>query len=78
MTRREFDKVWVGCIVHIEGWPWRVLAINRPEHRLFVRKMPEVASFDMVTRVLGYEECAYVSTQKPPPGQFFWEEEEDI
>ena len=78
MTRKEFDKLWVGSIVHIDNWAWRVLAINRQERRLFVRKMPEVASFGLITRTVGYAEAAYVSTQKPPVGQIYGEEEDRI
>ena len=76
MTAKQFENLWVGSIVHIERWAWRVKVIDREHGRVLLRKMPEVASLGVVTRTAPYRDLAYVPTQKPPVGQNLWDEEE--
>lgn len=78
MTRNEFDLLWVGCVVHREGWPWRVKHIHKHQGRLTVAKMPELPVPNERIRFKSYKFFDYVGSQKPPPGQNFWEEEERI
>lgn len=78
MTRRQFDSLWVGGIVHIDNWPWRVLAIDREWFSLVLAKMPESQYPDDIQWAVHGLDCDYVPTQKPPLGQSFGEEEERI
>lgn len=78
MTQRQFDNLWVGSIVHLDNWPWRVQFLNRQTGILLVRKMPEVASFGMALRTVHHSKLTYVGQQKPPIGQSFGEEEQRI
>jgi len=78
MTRKQWQNLWVGSIVHLLNWPYRVYKINRARGRCTILKMPtEEYPFDII-RDVPYSKLTYVAGQKPPEGMYLWEEEERI
>lgn len=78
MTRRQFSNLWVGSIVHSSNFAYRVIAIDPVRGRLTLAKMPESVYPGELIRDVGYRKVDYVAAQKPPIGQYYFDEEDLI